>query len=92
MAKKTVISQLASVGEGALGKLAHNPATRSAVQSAIQLKDQLVHGSDAIDERLAAIEKRLDALEAKPKRTATRPRTAAGKTRAAASKAKPSAS
>jgi hypothetical protein len=96
MAKKSVMSQLASVGEEALGKLAHNPATRTAIQGAMQLKDRgekLVHGLDSVDDRLAAIEKRLDALEkaVKPKRAPTRARTAATKARAAASKAKPAA-
>ena len=97
MARKSVMSQLASAGEEALGKLAHNPATRTAIQGAMQLKDRgekLVHGLDSVDDRLAAIEKRLDALEkaVKPKRAApTRARTAATKARAAASKAKPAA-
>jgi len=94
MERKSVISQLASVGEEAIGKLAQNPAARTALQGAIQLKDRgerFVHGLESVDERLAAIEKRLDALEkaAKPKR-ATRTGAAASKTRAAASKAKPS--
>jgi hypothetical protein len=94
MAKKTVISQLASVGEGALGKIAQNPATRTALQGAIQLKDRgerFVHGLDSVDERLAAIERRLDVLEKanKPKRAAATARTAASKPRATAGKAKP---
>ena len=88
MVKKTVMSQLASVGEGALGKIAQNPATRPAVQGAMQLKDRgekFVHGLESIDERLAAIEKRLDALEKanKPRRATTRARTAGSKTGAA---------
>lgn len=83
MARKSVISQLASVGEGALEKLAQSPATKTALQGAIQLKDrgvEFVHGFDSVDERLAAIEKRLDALEAagKPKRVA-RPRSKVAK-------------
>ncbi len=95
MAKKSVMSQLASVGEGALDKLAHSPATRTALQGAMQLKDRgekLVHGLDSVDDRLAAIERRLDALEkaAKPKRSSPRARTAASKTRATAGKVKPS--
>lgn len=96
MARKSVISQLASAGEEAIGKLAQNPAARTALQGAIQLKDrgvEFVHGLDSVDERLAAIEKRLDALEkaATPKRTTTRARTAAPKSRATSTKAKPSA-
>ena len=97
MVKKSVMSQLASVGEGALDKIAHSPATRTALQGAMQLKDRgekLVHGLDSVDDRLAAIEKRLDALEkaAKPKRTTARARSGASKTRAAAAagKVKPS--
>jgi hypothetical protein len=94
MAKKSVMSQLASVGEGALEKLAHSPATRTALQGAMQLKDRgekLMHGLDSVDDRLAAIERRLDALEkaSKPKRSSPRARTAASKTRATAGKVKP---
>ena len=89
MGRKSVLSQLQSVGEGALGKLSQSPATRGAVQGAIQLKDRgerLVHALESVEARLAAIEARLDELE-KPKRTATRARAAASKPRAAATKA-----
>jgi hypothetical protein len=81
MEKKTVMTQLASVGEGAIERIAQNPATRSAYLSALQLKDRgerLVLSLGVFDERLTAIEKRLTALEkaAKPKQ-ATRARAAA---------------
>jgi hypothetical protein len=94
MAKKTVISQLASVGEGALGKIAQNPATRTALQGAMQLKDKgerFVHGLESVEERLVAIERRLDAVEKanKPKRATTTARSAASKPRATAGKVKP---
>ena len=81
MEKKTVITQLASVGEGAIERIAQNPATRSAYLSALQLKgrgERLVLSFGAFDERLTAIEKRLTALEkaAKPKQATRRRATA----------------
>jgi hypothetical protein len=96
MVRKTVISQLQTVGEGALGKLAQSPATRSAFQGAIQVKERgerLLHVLDSIEARLTAIEKRLAALEkTRPKRAAAAGvRASARTTRAAAGKAKPSA-
>jgi hypothetical protein len=66
MVRKTVISQLQTVGEDALEKLAQNPAARTAIQGAIQVKERgerLLHTLDLIEERLSAIEKRLNALE-----------------------------
>lgn len=63
------LSQLASLGEEALGKLAQNPTTHRAVQSALQLKDRVddlskrVRGLESMDKRFAAIERRLDKLE-----------------------------
>ncbi len=90
--KNSVISQLQSVGEGALGKLTQSGPTRSALQGARELKDRgerLVHGLESIESRLAAIEKRLNALEnVKPKRT-TRSRSTAAKPRSAAAESKP---
>jgi hypothetical protein len=87
MVRKTVISQLQSVGEGALGKIAHSPATRSAVQGAVQVKERgerLLHALDSVGDRLSAIEERLTALEKRtPKRAPARPRTAARTTEAA---------
>ncbi|MBV8079431.1 MAG: hypothetical protein JO186_03520 [Actinobacteria bacterium] len=69
MARRTVISQLASVGEEALGQLATNPVTRKALEGALQLKDRvekLVTGVSELEKRVATLEKRLSALE-KPK-------------------------
>jgi hypothetical protein len=80
----TVISQLQSVSEGALGKLTQSTATRSAVQGAMQLKDRgdrILRGLESIEERLTAIEKRLDAME---KPAARRTRTTASKPRSTA--------
>ncbi len=78
MVKRTVISQLASAGEDALGKLAQSPATHKAVQGALQVKDRvekIVRSLDGMEKRVAAIEKRLTALEKTPaKKTAPRPR------------------
>ena len=79
MVKRTVMSQLASVGEGALGKLAQSPATHKAVQGALQAKDRVekvVRGLEGIEKRVEALEKRLAALEKTPaKKPAARPRT-----------------
>ena len=73
-AKRSVISQLTSVGEGALGKLAQNPVAHKALDGALQVKDRvdkLIRGLDSLEQRIAAIEKRLDAVEGKPKRRTT---------------------
>ena len=80
--RKLTLAQLASVGEGAIGRLTQNPVTRSAVESALQLKERvekLVTGFEALEQRMTAVEKRLDALE-KPKRTTTTKSTTARKT------------
>jgi hypothetical protein len=76
------MSQLQSVGEEALGKLAQSPATRNALQGAMNVKDRVekvVRGLDGIEKRVVAIEKRLAALEETPaktpaKKTTPRPR------------------
>jgi hypothetical protein len=68
--KKSVISQLQTVGEEALGKLAGNDVARSALQGAIKVKERAektLTGFEEVDKRLAAIEKRLSALEGKNK-------------------------
>ena len=73
--KRTMLGQLTSVGEGAIGRLAQNPVTHKAVESAIQVKDRVekvVRGLESMERRMAAVEKRLEALEKKPKRTTTR--------------------
>ena len=73
--KRTMLGQLTSVGEGAIGKLAQNPVTHKAVESAIQVKERVekvVRGLESMERRMVAVEKRLEALEKKPKRTTTR--------------------
>jgi hypothetical protein len=75
--RKLTLAQLASVGEGAIGRLTQNPVTRTAVESALQAKERvekLVSGFESLEQRMTAVEKRLDALE-KPKRTTTRKST-----------------
>ncbi len=88
MVKNTVISQLQSVSEGALGKFTQNGATRSAAQAAMQLKDRgdrILRGLESIEERLTAIEKRLASIEAFEKKpAATRRRATASKSRSTA--------
>jgi hypothetical protein len=72
--KRTMLGQLTSVGEGAIGKLTQNPVTHRALESAIQVKDRVekvVRGLETMEKRMVAVEKRLEALE-KPKRRTTR--------------------
>jgi hypothetical protein len=67
--KKDMLGQLASAGEGALGKLTQNPVAHKALEGVLQGKERvekLVHGLESIEQRLKAVEQRLDALE-KPK-------------------------
>jgi len=81
VARKLVLGQLASVGEGAIGKLAQNPVTHKALEGALQLKERvekLVNGLESLEQRMTAAEQRLDALE-KPKRTTARKSTTARK-------------
>jgi len=88
MVRKTVISQLQSVGEGALEKLAASPATRTALQGAVQVKEKgerFLHALESIDERLESIERRLSAIEkAKPKRATPASRSTAAATHVSA--------
>jgi hypothetical protein len=80
---KSVFSQLQSVGEDALERIAKSPATRSALSSAIQLKDRAgktIAGVEGLESRLAAIEKRLSTLEGTPKPATTRARSTTAKT------------
>jgi hypothetical protein len=72
-AKRTVISQLTSVGEGALGRLVQNPVAHRALDGALQVKDRverLIRGVESLERRMEAVERRLDALEARPRRRA----------------------
>jgi hypothetical protein len=65
VARKLVLGQLASVGEGAIGKLAQNPVTHKALEGALQVKERfekLVNGILSLEQRMTAEEKRLDAL------------------------------
>jgi chromosome segregation ATPase len=82
VARKLMLGQLASVGEGAIGKLAQNPVTHRALEGALQVKERvekLVNGLESLEQRVTAIEQRLDALE-KQKRPAATRKTAARKT------------
>ena len=86
--KRTVLDQITSVGEGAIGRLAQNPVTGRAVEGAIQVKERvekLVNGLEALEQRLAAVEQRLDALEKPPRRTPPRKKTTARKSSSAKS-------
>ena len=73
-ARKLTLGQLASVGEGAIGRLAQNPVTHRALEGALQLKERvekLMNGLESLEQRMTALEQRVDALE-KPKRRAPR--------------------
>ena len=89
--RKLTLAQLASVGEGAIGKLAQNPVTHKALEGAMQVKERiekLVNGLESLEQRMTAVEQRLDALE-KPKRRATTTKsTTAAKTTASKTSAK----
>jgi topoisomerase IA-like protein len=90
VARKLMLGQLASVGEGAIGKLAQNPVTHRALEGAMQVKERvekLVNGLESLEQRMTAVEQRLDALE-KPKRRTTTKSTTAAKTTAAKTTAK----
>jgi hypothetical protein len=92
VAKKLMLGQLASVGEGAIGRLAQNPVTHKALEGALQVKERvekLVNGLESLEQRVTAVEQRLDALE-KPKRT-TKPATARKTTSARKTPPKPEA-
>jgi uncharacterized membrane protein len=89
MDKKSMISQLASVSEGALGKLASSDLSKTALQGALVVKERvekLMKSMTDLDERVVALEARVAALEGKKvgapaKRTTTSPakRTTAAK-------------
>jgi hypothetical protein len=69
MPRNKVLEQVASLGEGALGKLAQNPTTNRAIQSAMQLRERVddlskrVRGLEALEQRIERLEKRLDRIE-----------------------------
>lgn len=76
--KRTMLGQLTSVGEGAIGRLAQNPVTNKALEGAIQVKERVekvVRGLESMEGRMVAVEKRLEALE-KPKKRTTTPKPA----------------
>ena len=81
--RKSVISQIQTVGEEALGKIAKTDAARNALQRASELRERAgksLTGLEAVEKRLDAIEARLTALEGKPSRsrsTASKPSSAA---------------
>ena len=92
MARRTVISQLASAGEEALGQLVQNPVTRKALEGAVQVKDRvekLVAGLADVNGRVARLEKRVAALEKSQGSTATASKSTTAK-RPAAAKRSPS--
>jgi len=80
---KSVLSQLQSVGEDAIGRIAKSPTTRSALEKGMLLRDRAgrtLSGLESIEKRLTAIEKRLTALEGKAKPASTRSTTRTTKT------------
>ncbi len=90
--KKSVISQIQTVGEEALGKIAKTDAARNALQRASELRERAgksLTGLEGIEKRLDAIEARLTKLEARPR---SKPRSTASKSSSAAPKAESAAS
>src|SRR5262245_39931167 len=85
--KRSMMSQLASVSEGALGKLASSDLSKPALQGALLLKEKverLMSKMTDLDERVADLEKRVSELEKpKPRAAARKPATAAKKKPAA---------
>ncbi len=71
MARRSVLSQVAALGEDALGRLAQNPAATRMLQGAMELKERVddlakrVRSLESLDERLDAVEQRLDRLESR---------------------------
>jgi hypothetical protein len=99
MDKKSMISQLATVGESTLGKLASSDLSKSALQGALMAKEKiekLMSSMTDLDERVAKLEERVTALEsakAPAKRAPAKPRATKSATAAKATPAakKPSA-
>jgi len=88
---KSVLSQLQSVGEDAIGRITKSPAARSALEKGSQLKDRAgktLSGFEGIEDRLKSIEKRLSALEAnaKPSSTRSRSTSTSGSTKSSSTK------
>ena len=69
MARRSIISQMASLGEDALGRLAQNPTTSRMMQSAVELKERVddlarrVRGLEELEQRVEGLEQRLDRLD-----------------------------
>ena len=79
--KRSMMSQLASVSEGALGRLTQSDLSKATLQGALMLKERgerLMSSMTDLDQRVAALEERVAALE-KQKRTPAR-KPAASKT------------
>ena len=77
--RRMVFEQLASVSEGAIGKIAQNPVASKALESAMQAKERiekLVNGLESLEQRLTAVEKRLDTLEKAKRRAPARKKPA----------------
>ena len=86
---KSVLSQLQSVGEDAVARIAKSPAARSALEKGSQLKDRAgktISGLEGVEERLSAIEKRLAALEGKAKPASSRSRSSSTRSKKSSTK------
>ena len=65
MARRSLFSQMASLGEDALGRLAQNPTTSRMMQSAVELKERVddlarrVRGLEEMEQRLERLEQRM---------------------------------
>ena len=82
MAKKSMISQLASVSEGALGKLTSSDLSKTALSGALMLKEKverLMSSMTDLDERMVKLEARVEALEGKATPAAKRTTASAAK-------------
>jgi hypothetical protein len=89
MKRTSMMSQLASVSEGALGRLTSSDVTKSAWQAAVVLKERterLVKGMAELDDRVASLERRVAALEKPAAKSAPRKTTARKTTSTAAKK------
>ena len=87
--KRSMMAQLASVSESALGKLTQSDLSKATLQGALVLKERverLMGSMTDLDERMSALEKRVSALE-KPKRTPARKPAASKSTASTAKKA-----